>query len=177
MQSRLFLCPLAAEECIQIQHFNITYNLANWANSIYRKSKRTKILLNYTHPRSMMLELSEIWNFHRHCGKLLLVCFNTRDVSISWPIRMAAVGEAVDLCLQSQGSSSDKGTHTAVNYVWTLSIQLTHHSLFSLLTGGKSTLKCPKHWNTWDLLNKTNSTSKAQGCLQAYTRQSREGTF
>lgn len=84
----------------------------------------------------MMLELSEIWNFHRHCGKVLLVCFNTGNISISWPVRMAAVGEAVDLCLQSLGRSTDKGTLTAVNFVWTLSIQLTHHRLFSLITGG-----------------------------------------
>lgn len=126
----------------------------------------------------MMLELSEIWNFHRHCGKVLLVCFNTGNISISWPVRMAAVGEAVDLCLQSLGRSTDKGTLTAVNFVWTLSIQLTHHRLFSLITGGKSTMKCPKQGNTRDLLDKTTALLRHKAVSRLpQDRNITEGTF
>lgn len=60
MQSKLFLCPLSAEECTQVQHFNTTYNLANWANSIYRK-KQTYKNPTKLHP-SEVNDAWTVWN-------------------------------------------------------------------------------------------------------------------
>lgn len=56
MQSKLLLCPASAEECTQVQHFNITYNLANWANSIYRKKQTYK-----NPPKLHPAEVNDAW--------------------------------------------------------------------------------------------------------------------
>lgn len=137
------------------------------------KSKCTKILLNYTHPRSMRLELSEIWNFHRHSGKLLVVCFNPWAVSISWPAEWQLWGQPGFMAALPGEWHWSGHTHSSTSPVDLTCPAGSSQSILSYYRG-KSTLKCPEQWNTRDLLGETNSTPEAlQPCKD---RNCREGT-